>query len=313
MNINARLKSYLKKIIGLVIVAAIFVAIYANQNKPVEYMVYDEVGVYNVIFGPGGNPLKNPSDVAVGLKGEIFVLDSGNKRVVVFAENGQFLYSFSGSRTGLAELIKPVALAIGQDGSVYVSDQERQAVIAFDSKGEYKYSVSDKDSGKLVPNGITVGDDGFVYVFNEYDKKFYVFDTENRKLKPVAQSVNNSFGSCGDICWNDDNGRMLVTDVKNKQVLVTNGYKVFKRWGEEYLSSISGIGYERSQSLLFASDSIRSKIVVFDTSGKYLGEFGSRGDGKGQFSLPEGLAIDQRGKLFVADRGNNRIVVYAFK
>jgi DNA-binding beta-propeller fold protein YncE len=42
----------------------------------------------------------------------------------------------------------------------------------------------------------------------------------------------------------------------------------------------------------------------------YINQFGSRGNGDGQFIEPRGLAVDQQGWLYVADSGNCRIQVF---
>ena len=48
----------------------------------------------------------------------------------------------------------------------------------------------------------------------------------------------------------------------------------------------------------------------FDKTGKFLREFGKLGAGpQGEFMQPHGLAFDSRGRLFVADRSNNRIQI----
>lgn len=51
------------------------------------------------------------------------------------------------------------------------------------------------------------------------------------------------------------------------------------------------------------------RIVRFDRTGKYISSFGERGTGDGQFMQPHGLALDAQGRLYVADRGNNRVQV----
>src|SRR5687768_9466867 len=52
-----------------------------------------------------------------------------------------------------------------------------------------------------------------------------------------------------------------------------------------------------------------ARIVVFDKAGKYLREFGKKGAGPSEFDQPHGLAFDAKGRLFVADRSNNRIQI----
>jgi len=53
-----------------------------------------------------------------------------------------------------------------------------------------------------------------------------------------------------------------------------------------------------------------ARIVKFDSSGNMIGSWGSIGSAPGQFRTPHGLAMDSRGRLFVADRGNVRIQIF---
>ena len=53
-----------------------------------------------------------------------------------------------------------------------------------------------------------------------------------------------------------------------------------------------------------------ARLIRFDKSGKFIREFGKLGAGlEGEFNQPHGLAFDSRGRLFVADRSNNRIQI----
>ena len=53
-----------------------------------------------------------------------------------------------------------------------------------------------------------------------------------------------------------------------------------------------------------------ARLVRFDKNGKFLREFGKMGTGTdGEFMQPHGLAFDSKGRLFVADRSNNRIQI----
>jgi DNA-binding beta-propeller fold protein YncE len=53
-----------------------------------------------------------------------------------------------------------------------------------------------------------------------------------------------------------------------------------------------------------------ARIVKYDRTGKYIKEWGTRGTGRGQLDAPHALAMDSKGRLFVADRGNNRIQIF---
>ena len=59
---------------------------------------------------------------------------------------------------------------------------------------------------------------------------------------------------------------------------------------------------------LFIADGYgNARILEYDSSGRRIREWGSRGAAPGQFHLPHGIAVDREGILYVADRENGRI------
>jgi NHL repeat len=53
-----------------------------------------------------------------------------------------------------------------------------------------------------------------------------------------------------------------------------------------------------------------ARIVKFDKNGKFIKAWGKKGTAPGEFDTPHSLAMDSRGRLFVADRNNNRIQIF---
>ena len=53
-----------------------------------------------------------------------------------------------------------------------------------------------------------------------------------------------------------------------------------------------------------------NRIHKFDAEGNHLFSFGEWGTEPGKFRQPHGLAMDSKGRLFVADRGNDRIQIF---
>ena len=52
-----------------------------------------------------------------------------------------------------------------------------------------------------------------------------------------------------------------------------------------------------------------ARISIFDRDGKFLRSFGKLGSGPAEFKTPHDIAIDDKGRLWVADRGNHRIQI----
>jgi len=53
-----------------------------------------------------------------------------------------------------------------------------------------------------------------------------------------------------------------------------------------------------------------ARIVKFTADGKFIKAWGTKGTAPGQFDTPHMLAMDSAGRLFVADRVNNRIQIF---
>ena len=52
------------------------------------------------------------------------------------------------------------------------------------------------------------------------------------------------------------------------------------------------------------------RIIRYTEQGEFVSEFGSVGSGPGQFDLIHGVAVDRDGRIYTADRSNDRIQVF---
>ena len=59
-----------------------------------------------------------------------------------------------------------------------------------------------------------------------------------------------------------------------------------------------------------AGPNAKSRITKYSPDGEMILQFGEWGYADGQFRSPHSLAMDSRGRLFVADRGNRRIQIF---
>lgn len=114
-----------------------------------------------------------------------------------------------------------------------------------------------------------------------------------------------------DNVWVTDVGRHIVMkfDRKGKLLLIL---------GTPDLSGESPTLFNQPTSVLVTpSDDIyvadgygNSRVVRFSPEGKYVCSWGKRGTGPGEFHIPHSIAMDANERIYIADRGNNRIQVF---
>ncbi len=82
-----------------------------------------------VSSGPFG--LWGPRGIAVDAQGHVLVADTGNKRIVVYDADGNFISQFGGGGAAAGQFDEPVGLAFDTQGNLYVADTWNQRIQVF--------------------------------------------------------------------------------------------------------------------------------------------------------------------------------------
>jgi len=83
--------------------------------------------------------------------------------------------------------------------------------------------------------------------------------------------------------------------------------------GPDTFNQPSAIAIARNGDLFIADGhggNSNARIVKYSKDGKFLKTWGRKGTAHGEFDTPHALAFDSKGRLFVADRANDRIQIF---
>jgi uncharacterized protein (TIGR03663 family) len=73
-----------------------------------------------------------PRDIAIDAEGNLYVTDTGNKRIQKFSPDGIFIQSWGGGGVVPGTFEEPVGIAIGPQGNIFVADTWNRRVQKFD-------------------------------------------------------------------------------------------------------------------------------------------------------------------------------------
>ncbi len=265
----------------------------------------------------------DPAGVAVTGSGDrIYVAETGGERVVrVFSAGGVELGVLRPPATTGPEHV-PVYVALHPTtGDVYVSDRPTGAIHVYDREGVYLREFRPADVvGAWQPIGLLVDADGNVFVTDVAgDHRVLKFDPSGALVHTFGLEQGLLFPNGVAV---DADGRLYVTDSNNGRLLVfaADGALVAtigRGAGAGNLGLPRGIAIDPA-GRVFVVDSSGQGVTVYSTleegatTPEYLGFFGGQGLADGQFSFPMGVAVDDRGRVYVADTSNDRVQVWSY-
>jgi NHL repeat len=73
---------------------------------------------------------------------------------------------------------------------------------------------------------------------------------------------------------------------------------------------VTDVAFDATDNTYISDGYINSRVAKVDRDGNWLKSWGERGNGPGQFNTPHSIAVDAKGSIYVAGRGNHRIPVF---
>lgn len=110
-----------------------------------------------------------------------------------------------------------------------------------------------------------------------------------------------------------ERGHRVIKFSPTGEVLMTLGTPGVAGNSPKHFSSPADVVIADDGSIFVADGHYRdgnNRIVKFASDGTFIKTWGKTGYGPGEFHVLHALAIDKRGRLFVADRENNRVQIF---
>ena len=147
------------------------------------------------------------------------------------------------------------------------------------------------------PNYVAVSDnDTTVAVTSTYGLGLQMVDAHSEEHKGLYATHGHSH-----LCTLDANPLMCNNPVERQM----------SDLGPAEFSSMNSIAFGLNSTVILVSDGHQDRIQALGFDGSYLGQFGTTGDGDGEFGTPDGITfLDDDTTVAVADTANSRIQTF---
>lgn len=269
----------------------------------------------------GDSPLALPSDIAIAPGGNIYIVDGGNHRVVVYDSDGTYLRTIGSEGSAEGKFSGPMGITVDKRERIYVADTNNHRIQIFRSNGQFLRQFSVKLKGKNIrPIDIAVSPSGDkVYVTGNTNHKVMVYSLTYTLSGVHLTNWGGNGTNPGEFRYPatiaiNSKGRVYVVDVLNSRVqqfdekgkLLT----MVGTWGvlPGQLFRPKGVAIDR-QNNVYVSDSYLEVIQVFDSNSRFSHVLGSTETPK-KFISPGGIAVDKANRLYVTEMLANKVSVY---
>jgi DNA-binding beta-propeller fold protein YncE len=261
---------------------------------------------------PEETSIPAPRGMTFGPQQELYVLDNAG-RVLVFDRHGKLIRKWFMPEYTVG---KPEGIWIFRDGRIGVADTHYHRVVFFNANGDVlgMHGSLGEQPGQFIYPVALVQDHAGNYYVGEYggNDRIQKFSEDGRFLLSFGAfgTEAGQFQRPSGLVWRD--GMIYVADAINNRI------QVFRDTGElvgplSFNGQTPPLHYPYNLARgpdddLFVIEYGAGRVTRLSLTGQVLGTFGSDGSQPGQFHTPWGLAVDETGRIMVADTGNRRMV-----
>jgi hypothetical protein len=267
--------------------------------------------VQSVYFDEKGGGLKQPEGVACNEKSLLVVGDTGNDRLVRYSFQEKSLKV--GTEIKIPQLSNPIRIQINSKGEIFALDGKRRRVVKLTPEGAFKGYVDPEgvpSPSTYVPRSFKIDRNNSIYILDIFSARVLVLNSEGKYQKQFP--FPKDYGFFSDLCV-DSKGTLFLIDCVKAMVFSaakdSNSFSPLTKSLREYLDFPTSITTD-NRGTIFIVDQNGSGIVLLGADGSFVGRQLTMGWNEGLLYYPSQMCINEKGEVFVADRGNSRVQIF---
>lgn len=256
-----------------------------------------------------GRRLDAPEGVACAEGGKLVVADTGHGRLLVYDwREGQLR---GGGEIKLPQLPYPTRVQMDRSGDVLALDGKLRRIARLDPDGRFAgyLALGPSPPAEVTPIAFKVAPSGEVYVLDAAGRRLLVVNPAGRIARDVPLPEGGSFT---DVAVGAG-GEVYAIDAASATLWVADGAGgAFRQAAPSFKGRMrfpADLAVDPG-GRVFVADRNGDAIAVLGEDGSFEGRGLASGRGEGLLSYPAQICVT-RSEVFVADRSNNRVQVFA--
>ncbi len=292
-------------IVGLVI-AMLFFPVRSFSAEAVKFR-----HILSVYLDEKGGSFKQPEGVACDAKSNLVVGDTGNDRLLRYTFQEKRLKA--GVEIKIPQLTNPIRVQINSKGEIFALDGKRRRIVRLSPEGAFKGYVDTEgvpSPAVLVPRSFKIDMNDHLYVLDIFSGRMLELTPEGKYQRQIQ--FPKEYGFFSDLAV-DSRGNILLVDCIKATVFSagkgSNSFSPLATGLREYLNFPAGITTDR-RGTIYIVDENGCGIVMLNQDGSFLGRQLNMGWNEGLLYYPTQMCINEKGEVFIADRGNSRVQIF---
>ena len=264
----------------------------------------------SVYYDEKGGGLKQPEGVASGEKSLLVIGDTGNDRLVRYTFQDRNLKG--GSEIKIPQLSNPIRVQINSKGEIFALDGKKRRIVRLSPEGTFRNYVDPEgipSPSPFVSKSFGIDRSDNIYLLDIFTGRVLVLNPEGKYQKQIP--FPKEYGFFSDLSV-DSKGNILLIDCVKATVFSapkdSNSFSPLTKSLREYLDFATSITDRRGSVYIVDEDG--GGIVILGADGTFVERQLSKGWNEGLLYFPSQMYVNERGEIFIADRGNSRVQIF---
>jgi sugar lactone lactonase YvrE len=256
--------------------------------------------------------MSQPEGVACNDRSTLIVGDTGRGRLLRFTVEERNVKPAGEMRA--PQLTAPIRVQMNSREEVFALDAKQRRIVRFDAKGEPRGYLAPEGvpgSASIVPRSFKIDRDDNIHLLDVFSARVLVLGPDGKFLRQIG--FPKEYGFFSDLTV-DSRGRTYLLDSLRAEVHAAQkdaqGFSLLAKNLRTHLSFPTSIAVD-GRGILYLVDEHGGGVVLLGPDGAVLGRQLAMGWNDGLLNSPSQICLNDKGQVFIADRGNSRVQVFS--